>query len=171
MSLLSAFDCLCRTIVFACHMWRHERCSLSEGCLSSADCQGAEGAHFHRAQLHQQLRLKPFRPVRGCAAVKSSQLPQSSLDESVGSPPSADCGDDSQGSATAQLRTTSGHYPAVRGNNNRSDGEHLLRGRWFSQRLCLRSGFSLYISNLDGPQLCNHAIDCFSFTWYDFRRQ
>lgn len=73
----------------------YRRCSLNVRYLSSADYQGAAGAHFHRAQLHHQLRLKPFRPVRRRTAVTSLQLPRLSLIKSVDSPPSADCGNKS----------------------------------------------------------------------------
>lgn len=47
--------------------------SISEGFVSSADHQGARGAPSNRAQLHQQLRLQPFRLVGRRAAVTSPQ--------------------------------------------------------------------------------------------------
>lgn len=146
-----------------------ERCSLSDGCLSSAGYQGAGGAHFHRAQLHQQLRLEPFGPVRGRAAVMSPQLPQSSPAKSVDCPPSADCGDDSRCLQQLSYGPPGDTMLLLEGINWQRTT--VTENIWFSQRLCLCSGFSSYIiSNLDGPQLYNHAINCFSFTWYDFRR-
>lgn len=88
----TVFLLLCHSLHFniSAHSWSEQSLS-SAGLQGAQGAKGAHGAHLHRAQLHQQLRLKPLRPLGRCATVTFGKV-ASVQAGAVDSPIVAHCG-------------------------------------------------------------------------------
>lgn len=141
---------------------------LSEGNLSaSVGYQGAHRAHSHGAQLHQQLWLDSFRPVRRCTTITSGSCLSLCRNKSTDGPSlrllwQQQLWGVSQVSATPQLYGLQAVALPSRGGG----GPMVTRSIFWKTAGRLETpacnGWSCIISNLDGPQLYNNAIFFFS---------